>query len=68
MDPGDKPGRPDLLVGFRGETYLLEVKSPKGRLEDSQVTWHADWRGRPVAVVRTPTEALRAIGALYEGR
>ena len=60
-------GVPDLLVGFRGETFLVEVKdgdkSPSRRsLTDAQRKFHALWRGRPIAVVESPAEALAAIG------
>lgn len=65
---------PDLLVGFRRENYLLEVKRPAGkrggtsddgqRLSEGQEIWHCTWRGRTPAVVRTPEEALIAIGAI----
>lgn len=57
-------GCPDLLVGFRRRTFLLEVKSETGALNDEQVEWHQLWRGMPVAVVRTPEEALQAVGIL----
>lgn len=62
-------GVPDLLVGYRSETHLLEVKDgaktpSKRRLTPEQRTWHERWRGRPVAVVLNETEALRAIGAI----
>lgn len=57
-------GCPDLLVGFRRRTFLLEVKSDTGQLDDFQVDWHREWRGLPVDVVRTPLEALQAIGAV----
>lgn len=59
---------PDLIVGYRGVTYLLEVKNPadKGELTKAQADWHATWRGRPPVVVFTAVEALRAIGALRE--
>lgn len=61
---------PDLLVGYRGVTTLMEVKQPAGAkggtshrdLLPGQAAWHAAWRGSPVAVVRTPAEALAAIG------
>lgn len=59
----DLAGGPDLLVGFQGGTFLLEVKIAEGRLNPAQVEWHNLWRGRPVMVVRDPVEALRAIGA-----
>lgn len=75
----------DLLVGYRGDDFLLEVKdpaevrvhkrlkkdgtpqtsiTPATDLTDDQREWHAWWRGRKPVVVRTPEEALRAIGAI----
>jgi hypothetical protein len=55
-------GVPDLLVSFRGRTYLLELKSPGGRLTPAEADWIACWRG-PVAVVASVAEALHAIDA-----
>lgn len=60
-------GLPDLLVGFRGETYLLEVKdgtkAPSAkRLTPDEAYFVAHWTGRPVVIVETPEDALRAIG------
>jgi hypothetical protein len=55
-------GVPDLLVGFRGVNWLLEVKAPKGALTDDQAGWHPLWRGQ-VAIVRSADEALKVIGA-----
>lgn len=60
-------GVPDLLVGFRGRTYLLEIKdgdkSPSKRaLTRAQQHFHANWQGRPVSVVTCEDEALQAIG------
>lgn len=59
-------GCPDLLVGFRGENYLLEVKDgekpPSERLlTAAQEKWHATWRGRKT-IVRSVAEAFDAIG------
>ena len=57
---------PDLLVGFRGHNYLLEVKMPKtGRLTEAQKAWWQNvwWSGQR-AIVTTPEEALREIGAI----
>lgn len=54
-------GVPDLLAARQGVNYLLEVKTPKGKLSDVQRAWHAGWRG-VVSVVRTPEEALAAVG------
>ena len=57
-------GVPDLLVGYKGRNYLLEVKNPEthGKLTRRQQTLHDLWRGVFV-VVETPREALEAIGA-----
>lgn len=65
-------GVPDLLVGFGGQTFLLEVKMPAGersgqkrgpaQLNDEQRAWWSTWLGRPPVVVRSIEEALRAIG------
>jgi hypothetical protein len=56
-------GFPDLVVGFREQNYLLEVKSEQNALTDDQLTFFAGWRGQ-VTVIRSTTEALRAIGAM----
>jgi hypothetical protein len=38
-------GVPDLLVGYRGELYLLEVKMPGETLTPRELTWHTLWQG-----------------------
>ncbi len=55
-------GRPDLLIGWLGRNYLLEVKKPGEELRESQVLFHANWQGRKIEVVTSETEALIAIG------
>lgn len=54
----------DLLVGFRGKNFTLEVKNPTGRNRDTpaQVRFREQWRGT-LHTVRSQREALRAIGA-----
>lgn len=61
-------GCPDLLVGYLGVNFCLEVKDgakpPSARkLTPDQVKWHDTWRGQ-VAVVSGVKDALLAIGAL----
>lgn len=61
-------GCPDLLIGYGGVNYLLEVKdgakAPSAqKLTEDQVVWHERWRGRS-AVVNDVESALLAIGAL----
>ena len=53
----------DLLVGFRGVNYVIEVKTEKGKLTDNQIVDFPAWRGQ-VDVARTKTEALKLIGAI----
>lgn len=53
----------DLLVGWRGINYLMEVKMEKGRLNEKQIELFDWWRGQQT-VVRTPDQALEVIGAL----
>ena len=43
-------GVPDLLVGWRGINFAIEVKGPKGALTSDQAKWHREWRGRVVIV------------------
>lgn len=44
-------GCPDLLVGWYGRTYLLELKSRGGKLTSDEAKWHREWRGRPVVLI-----------------
>ena len=54
-------GCPDLLVGFRGRTYLMEVKAtPKSRLTPDERAWHENWRGT-VYVVTSPEQAIEIV-------
>ena len=60
-------GFPDLVVGFRGQNYLLEVKNLEtayGRkgLNPNQQRWSSEWAGSQPAIVRTVAEALAAVG------
>lgn len=52
---------PDLLVGFAGENFLLEVKTAKGKLKPGQVKWQEQWHGASY-VARSPLEALSILG------
>jgi len=62
-------GVPDLLVGYQGQTLLLEVKdgfkSPSRQLlTKDQLRWHGSWKGGALAVVDSPDAALRMIKVL----
>ena len=58
-------GFPDLVCGYGGYTYLLEVKNPNKPKADRQLTedqtiFFCFWRGH-VDVVLTPEEALQVV-------
>ena len=54
-------GCPDILVGYQGRNYLIEIKTEDGTLTDAQVAFIDEWRGQ-VCVACTPKQALGAIG------
>ena len=58
-------GCPDILVGFRLENYVFEIKNPNlvWNITPAQVSWIRDWRGQ-VNVIETVEEALQIMGAL----
>lgn len=58
-------GFPDIVVGFRGQSFLLEIKTRTGKLNQLQVQWHQTWNGQ-VASVRTIDEALKVVGAIQD--
>lgn len=58
-------GCPDLLVGYQGINYLMEVKDgnkvPSAqKLNIDQEHWHSVWRGS-VHVVKSTDEALQIL-------
>ena len=58
-------GCPDLLVGFRGVNWLLEVKDGQKvksarKLTEDQVVWHQTWRGK-VYIVESVDQALNLL-------
>jgi hypothetical protein len=61
-----EPGTPDLFCPALN--LWLEVKTPKGALEASQVAWHqrAIREGLQVAVVRAVSDAVQAVQARRE--
>lgn len=61
-------GCPDILVGYRNNNYLLEIKdgekAPSDRkLTKPQVEWHQLWQGA-ACVVKTVDEAIAAVGGM----
>lgn len=66
-------GCPDLLVGYNGRTFLMEVKdgaktASQIRLTPDQVGWHQKWVGGSLSIVYGPEGALEVIGAFKHAR
>jgi hypothetical protein len=57
----------DLLVGYKGHTFLVEIKTDaKKRLTTLQRDFFENWGGSTLARVDSPDAALRMIGVLNE--
>lgn len=65
---GHGHGYPDLTVGYRGATFLLEIKQPgqAAALTPDERKWHLFWRGHAVVVCDVDS-ALRAVGCRATG-
>lgn len=60
-------GCPDLLVGFRGENFLMEVKDGMAKpsaqkLTECEKLWHKTWSGK-VVIVTSAKEAIALVEA-----
>ena len=51
-------GFPDLVVGYDGKTFLLEIKEGTNPLTGQQVQLLSEWRGAKILVVRSAEEAI----------
>ena len=55
----------DLLVGYKGHTFLVEIKSTsKNRLTSLQADFFQNWCGGTLVRIDSPDGALRMIGVL----
>ena len=62
-------GFPDILVGYQGHDYKMELKDPGARkrykgtkLTQDQWLWHQQWSGSQVFIVESVEHALAVIG------
>jgi len=58
-------GVPDLLIGFRNQNWLLEVKDAqqppsKRKLTPDELRWHTAWQGR-VWVASSVEQAIQIV-------
>ena len=55
----------DLLVGYKGHTFLVEIKrTAKSRFTPLQQDFFKSWGGGTLARIDSPDAALRMIGIL----
>ena len=54
-------GFPDLIAGFRGKNYFLEVKQVGAKLTPAEIKFHQEWEGQ-IDIVHNLDEALKMIG------
>ena len=62
-------GVPDLVCGYLGVDFLVEVKPVTGEtrrreLRDTQVAWHSRWKGRQPVVVRTLADVQAVLSSI----
>jgi Holliday junction resolvase len=58
-----KHGCPDLLVGYAGETILMEIKKDaKAKFTPDQLDFLSKWRGGAISRVDSVDAAIRALG------
>ena len=58
-----KHGCPDLLVGYAGETVLMEIKrDSKARFTPDQLEFLGKWKGGAISRVDSVDAAIRALG------
>jgi len=56
-------GFPDLVVGWRGQTYLVEVKN-RSKLRSSQKKFREMWTGGEIVMITSPEEAVQWLESL----
>jgi len=58
-----KHGIPDILVGYNGETILMEIKrDAKAKFTSDQLDFMGKWKGGAVSRVDSIDAAIRALG------
>lgn len=60
-------GFPDIVVGYRGMTILLEIKSEKGKMKPDEVEFFQKWKGCAF-VVYSAEEAIMVVQNVVSGK
>ena len=62
-------GVPDIIVRhptIRDMAFLVEIKTPKGKLNKRQMQWHAEW-GELIRIIRSVDEAIQMVRDMSGG-
>lgn len=54
-------GFPDIVVGWQGVNYLVEIKTPKGKPTEQQINFFVKWLGQAV-LVRSASDIFNLLG------
>jgi hypothetical protein len=54
-------GYPDANIGLVGITELVEFKMPDGEKTPAQKTFHRDWRGSKVRIIRCRDDVIEHV-------
>jgi len=54
-------GVPDLLIGYKRHSILMEIKFGNNKLTEDQIVFHGKWTGGVLAVVTDIESALRVL-------
>ena len=58
-------GCPDLLIGYRGKSVLVEIKrDSKATYTEPQIKFMQEWRGGPISRIDSVDAAIRLIKML----
>ena len=61
-------GCPDLLIGYKGKTVLVEIKrNEKAKFTEAQIKFMEEWKGGTVSRVDSVDAAIRLIKMLDNG-
>ena len=59
-------GVPDLLCGYRGVLFCVEVKTPTGSLSKVQRAWFDEWAEYPALVLRSVDDVTHVMEELRD--
>ena len=56
---------PDILIGYHGDNFLIEIKTAKGKVKPGQQRHYDEWPGQ-TAIARSLDDVLMIIGIEHD--